>query len=233
MSYTSTALGFTMPATVLDYMREVDVEIGSLDADVAKFTPSQSFLGEWSDFVNASLQPVDGAPPRGWRSFYKEYSGLSRFTNSDVVYKRTGEFEWRLIEFYDKFVSLGGKPSMARPKPGHVPPPPEDRPGSTALKFITWTLVIAGVVGVGYLLRSLPKKAEKNPKRISAKRIKQRRIARRVPLEVGQMVQVVINNKIAWGGRIEYIRGGYVGIRDYLGHGPYEVKPELVEIDPT
>lgn len=167
MSYVFySGLGFTMPASVLDHMDAVNDMISALDGDIQKDITgptgvvSQGFLGVWTDFTNAPKEigiDMSVAPPRGWRAFYKEYSGaIDRLLDSDDIDRRTGEFELRFIELYDKFVALGGKPSIARPSPWLVPkaPPPEERD-----KWITYlkiASILGGLVAVGYFLRSVP-----------------------------------------------------------------------------
>jgi hypothetical protein len=178
-------LGFTMPASVLDHMDRVNDEISALDKDIQKDlgdphgVVGQSLLGEWTGFTNAPKEIADDltvAPPQGWRLFYKDFSGvLDRLWDSDAINQRTGEFEWRFIEMYDKFVKAGGKPSIPRPTPGLTPlsPPKEER--DKVATYLKWGLFLGGLAIAGYFLRSVPwdlahsgrKRARTNARRAS------------------------------------------------------------------
>jgi hypothetical protein len=52
-------------------------------------------------------------------------------------------------------------------------------------------------------------------------------------IAVGMVVQVRLGGKLAYGGRVEYLDGDVVGIRDLRLGGVWEAWIETVEVDPT
>lgn len=120
-----------LPSAVLAEMQTTDAVVNQLDDDIASASVPSSFKEAWRRFVAE------------WREFYRERSGwLDRAWYG--TYEKTVEYRRRALEWREKFVSLGGRPSA-----------PADRPPSTAgdaLDAVLKYALIGGGLFVGYKL---------------------------------------------------------------------------------
>jgi hypothetical protein len=118
-----------LPGAVLDEMQTTDAVIKQLDRDIDNSAMTSTFRDAWRAFVDE------------WKQFYQQRSGW--FDRAWYgTYEKTVEYRRRALEWRQKFVSLGGKPSA-----------PEDKPPTTAgdtLNAVLKYAVIGGGLFVGY-----------------------------------------------------------------------------------
>jgi len=120
-----------MPGSILDEMETTDAVVKQLDVDIMAAPVPKAFKDAWLAFVNE------------WHRFYVERRGwLSRTWYG--TYEKTVEYRRRAVEWREKFVSLGGKPSA----PADKPPTTAGDTLNTVLKYA----LIGGGLFVGYKL---------------------------------------------------------------------------------
>lgn len=145
---------------LLDWMVELDGQIRQLDQDVytkerAAPYAGQSFLGQWQVFVRGMPPAAPRVGLSGWLDWYSAHSGWGdRWYNTRELWADMERWDKAFDAWHKEFVSLGGKPTQTKVIVG-----PDKRPGKPlgledVRTFGTGALIVGGIIGLGYLVRS-------------------------------------------------------------------------------
>jgi len=112
-------------------VRTTHQSIASLNNDVKASSVNETFKTSWYDFVKEWLQWVDSI------------KRLSVYTAP--LYAKSTEYRKRVLGYFDAFKRAGGKPTV-------TPPPPPPPPKGLGDYVITGVAILAGVLGVAYVV---------------------------------------------------------------------------------
>ncbi len=139
------------PGYVLSEMSTVDVALKSLIKDVTDSGAPDAFRRGLAEFAQE------------WMTFYNEHaSGFGAWWSRGTtpVYDKVVDFQRRLREWQEKYRGIGGALTQPSLTPAGTPAMP---------RWLVWGAIGAGVLGGGYLLMTLARKA--SPQSIAMRRL--------------------------------------------------------------
>jgi hypothetical protein len=129
---------FVTPDDARRYVNETDAEYERLDRAIQVSQASASFKDSW------------GVDRDAWRKFRDDALKNVGWFNTKATMDQTDRWKKKVSDWHDSFTKQGGRsegPAPAPPAQG-LPPPPSASSG-----WVQMALMIAGLFGIGYLVR--------------------------------------------------------------------------------
>jgi hypothetical protein len=152
---------------LLDWMIELDQQMDELDANIHDQTRAAAYWGQgdegaWTNFFRGPTPNTAGEqpPPRVGESNWKAWlaanrSYWTRLWHTAELWQAMGSWDRGFKAWHTRFVQAGGKPTQASVIIGPDKPPERPIGMEDVRTFGTGALIVGGIIGLGYLLRSV------------------------------------------------------------------------------